>query len=62
MYFKPYLHKKFASYKYLFGRSEYDQFKETNPNYITGKDDPGDEFMLKVRQQLTGLNLKYKPE
>ncbi len=53
--------------EYLIGHSEYTRFrntplwKETDPGYITYKADPGDDFMKKVRAQLTDLKLKDKP-
>lgn len=53
--------------EYLIGHSEYVQFrktslwKETDPNYITYKADPGDDFLKQVRSQIKDLNLKYKP-
>lgn len=53
--------------KYLIGHSEYGKFrnsklwKETNPDYFTYKDDPGDDFMKKVRAGVKDLNLKKEP-
>jgi N-acetylmuramoyl-L-alanine amidase len=53
--------------EYLIGHSEYGAFrgsglwKETNPNYFTAKDDPGKDFMKKVRLLVTDLHLKDKP-
>jgi N-acetylmuramoyl-L-alanine amidase len=53
--------------EYLIGHSEYTRFrnspmwKETDPGYITYKADPGEDFMKKVRAQLTDLKLKDKP-
>ena len=53
--------------KYLIGHSEYQSFrnsdlwKETNPNYITQKSDPGENFMKEVRNGLQNYNLKSKP-
>lgn len=53
--------------EYLIGHSEYGVFrnshlwKETNKNYFTGKADPGENFMKKVRALLSDLNLKSKP-
>jgi len=49
-----------AKYKisYVIGHHEYQQFKdtkwwkETDPNYITGKSDPGDSFMKRLREAL----------
>lgn len=52
---------------HLIGHSEYVVFKktkwwkETNANYYTGKNDPGADFMKKVRAQLLDLNLKATP-
>lgn len=58
-----------AKYKieYLIGHYEYTKFKgtslwkETNPQYQTGKSDPGADFMLKVRNNLKDLPLKGVP-
>jgi N-acetyl-anhydromuramyl-L-alanine amidase AmpD len=53
--------------EYLIGHSEYTKFrntplwKETDPNYINNKADPGDNFLKQVRDQIKDLNLKYKP-
>ncbi len=53
---------------YVIGHHEYQQFighplwKEKDPNYLTEKSDPGDEFMQKVRKQLKDLDLKPLPE
>ncbi len=53
--------------EYVIGHSEYIAFrnsklwKETNPNYITYKSDPGNSFMKKVREQLKEYNFKQKP-
>lgn len=53
--------------KFLIGHSEYGKFrnsiywKETNPKYFTGKEDPGSEFMKKVRALVADLNLKNAP-
>lgn len=61
-----YLSKKYAI-EYVIGHSEYGVFrnselwKETNPKYYTGKEDPGKEFMQKVRVLIKDLNLKSKP-
>ena len=61
-----YLKKKFAI-EFLIGHSEYGKFrgtplwKETNPNYFTGKEDPGVLFMQKVREWVADLKLKYTP-
>lgn len=61
-----YLKKKYPEIQYLIGHFEYGQFrnselwKESNPNYFTGKEDPGKEFMAKVRTKVKNLNLKSK--
>ncbi|MCC5927725.1 MAG: N-acetylmuramoyl-L-alanine amidase [Cyclobacteriaceae bacterium] len=53
--------------EYLIGHHEYQRFrtteiwKETDPDYLTFKTDPGDEFMLKLRTLLKPLNLKGAP-
>lgn len=53
--------------EYLIGHSEYGIFrnsklwKETDPNYFTAKEDPGKDFMSKVRLLVTDLHLKDKP-
>lgn len=58
-----YLKKKY-NIEYLIGHYEYAKFKntplwkETDPNYQTGKSDPGLEFMGKVRSNLKDLALK----
>ena len=59
-----YLKKKYKTIEYLIGHHEYTSFqntplwKETNPNYRTGKTDPGDEFMEKLRKGVKKLGLK----
>ncbi len=59
-----YLKKKYKTIEYLIGHHEYTNFqntplwKENNPNYRTGKNDPGDEFMNKLRKEVRKLNLK----
>lgn len=61
-----YLTKKY-NIEYLIGHSEYGIFrgsklwKETDPNYFTVKDDPGKDFMKKVRLLVADLHLKEKP-
>lgn len=58
-----YLNKKY-NIEYLIGHYEYTKFKntslwkETNPKYQTSKNDPGKDFMLKVRNDLKQLSLK----
>lgn len=53
--------------EYLIGHSEYTKFrssplwKETNPKYITYKEDPGDAFMVGVRKKIADLHLKSTP-
>jgi len=53
--------------EYLIGHSEYSKFrgtkfwKESNANYFTGKDDPGVDFMKKVRSCLTTYKLRQNP-
>ncbi|MFY1045428.1 peptidoglycan recognition family protein [Chryseobacterium sp. GP-SGM7] len=61
-----YLTKKYKI-EYLIGHSEYGVFRnselwrESDPKYFTGKEDPGKDFMTKVRQQVSDLKLKDKP-
>jgi len=61
-----YLTKKYPI-EYVIGHSEYGVFrnsklwKESDPKYFTGKEDPGSEFMKKVRGKLTDLKLKSQP-
>ena len=61
-----YLTKKYKI-EYLIGHSEYGIFrnsklwKESDPKYFTGKEDPGKDFMIKVRKQVADLHLKDKP-
>lgn len=61
-----YLHKK-HNLTYVIGHHEYYAFqgsniwKETDPDYLTQKQDPGDKFMKKLRKKLIDLNFKYKP-
>jgi N-acetylmuramoyl-L-alanine amidase len=53
--------------EYVIGHSEYTTFrktplwKETNPKYITYKQDPGDEFLMNIRKLIADLQLKYHP-
>ena len=60
-----YLKKKYKTIEYLIGHHEYTLFqntplwKETDPNYRTGKTDPGDEFMDKLRKGVKKLGLKH---
>ena len=61
-----YLSKKYPI-EYVIGHHEYQRFKntswwkETDPKYITGKDDPGDKFMNSLRSHLYELKLKPLP-
>jgi len=61
-----YLCKKY-DISYLIGHYEYSKFKgsplwkETNPSYLTGKNDPGIDFMQKIRDKLKDLTLKGIP-
>lgn len=54
--------------QYVIGHYEYKQFigtplwKETNPNYLTEKTDPGEVFMKKIRERIKDLHLKGAPE
>ncbi|WP_276361696.1 peptidoglycan recognition family protein [Daejeonella sp. H1SJ63] len=54
--------------EYVIGHHEYKSFighplwKETDPNYLTSKNDPGDEFMTKIRNRIKDLNIKGKPD
>jgi N-acetyl-anhydromuramyl-L-alanine amidase AmpD len=58
-----YLSKKYPI-EYLIGHSEYGKFrktplwKETDPNYFTGKTDPGESFLIQVRKGIKNLKLK----
>lgn len=67
IYLVRYLADKY-NIEYVIGHHEYKNFidhplwKEKDPNYLTDKTDPGDEFMEKVRSQLTDLNLKPLPQ
>jgi N-acetylmuramoyl-L-alanine amidase len=62
-----YLQKKYPII-YLIGHHEYYAFqgtplwKETDPDYITQKQDPGDRFMKRLRKRLRDLDFKSKPE
>jgi N-acetylmuramoyl-L-alanine amidase len=66
IYLVKYLKKKYKTIEYLIGHHEYTTFqntplwKETNPNYRTGKTDPGDEFMSKLRKGIKKLGLKSR--
>jgi N-acetylmuramoyl-L-alanine amidase len=58
-----YLKKKY-DIEYVIGHHEYKSFighplwKETDPNYLTSKTDPGDAFMKKIRLRIKDLGLK----
>lgn len=62
-----YLQKKHPI-TYVIGHHEYYAFqgtplwKETDPDYITEKQDPGDRYMKRLRKRLRDLDLKSKPE
>jgi N-acetylmuramoyl-L-alanine amidase len=59
-----YLKKKYKSIEYLIGHHEYTNFqktplwKESDPNYRTQKNDPGNGFMEKLRKGVKELDLK----
>ena len=59
-----YLKHRYKDIEYLIGHYEYKDFigtplwKETDPNYLTDKTDPGKSFMRKVRSQVKDLHLK----
>ncbi|ADB36834.1 peptidoglycan recognition protein family protein [Spirosoma linguale] len=61
-----YLKQRYAI-EYLIGHYEYKDFigtplwKETDSTYLTGKTDPGREFMKNVRKRVKELNLKGSP-
>jgi N-acetyl-anhydromuramyl-L-alanine amidase AmpD len=61
-----YLNKKYRL-TYLIGHHEYYGFqdshiwKETDPDYLTQKVDPGPKFMRRLRKKLADLNLKSTP-
>ena len=60
------LEKKY-DIRYVIGHHEYQQFighplwKEKDANYLTEKTDPGDEFMQRLRSQLSDLDLAPLP-
>ncbi|MVM39218.1 N-acetylmuramoyl-L-alanine amidase [Spirosoma sp. HMF3257] len=62
-----YLKRHYKGIEYLIGHYEYKDFigtpiwKETDPNYLTGKIDPGKSFMRKVRSRVKDLHLKGSP-
>ena len=53
--------------EYVIGHYEYKLFrgtslwKETDPNYLTQKSDPGISFMKKIRERIKDLNIKGAP-
>ena len=59
--------KKKYDIEYLIGHSEYGGFrnsklwKESDPKYFTEKEDPGKDFMHKIRLEILNLHLKGKP-
>ena len=59
-----YLKNKYTNIEYLIGHLEYTNFqntplwKESDPNYRTEKDDPGIDFMTRLRKGVKKLNLK----
>lgn len=61
-----YLTKKYKI-EFLIGHSEYENFrnskwwKETDPGYFTVKEDPGKDFLERVRYLLQDINLKNNP-
>ncbi len=61
-----YLKRKYAI-EYVIGHHEYKSFighplwKETDPNYLTSKSDPGEEFMNNIREQIKDLGIKGAP-
>ena len=61
-----YLCKKY-NIKYLIGHYEYTAFKgtelwkETDPTYLTAKNDPSISFMCKIRFKLQDLKLSDQP-
>ncbi len=61
-----YLHRKYRI-EYVIGHHEYQRFrgtelwKETDPNYLTTKTDPGDRFMERLRKRLDDLNVSGPP-
>lgn len=62
-----YLSRKY-NIEYVIGHHEYYDFKktplwkETDPNYLTEKVDPGPEFMRELRKELLPLRFKSQPE
>jgi N-acetylmuramoyl-L-alanine amidase len=62
-----YLKTKYAI-EYVIGHYEYKQFigtplwRESDPEYLTEKTDPGISFMKKIRERIKDLNIKGAPE
>jgi len=62
-----YLKRKY-DIEYVIGHHEYKSFighplwKETDPNYLTTKSDPGDEFMRKIRERIKDLGIQGAPQ
>ncbi|UFH54105.1 peptidoglycan recognition family protein [Spirosoma sp. KNUC1025] len=62
-----YLKERYKDIEYLIGHYEYKDFrrtalwKETDPNYLTDKADPGKPFMQQVRSAVKDLHLKGSP-
>ncbi|GAB4036042.1 peptidoglycan recognition protein family protein [Spirosoma gilvum] len=62
-----YLKRHYQGIDYLIGHYEYTDFigtslwRETDPNYLTSKQDPGKPFMRKVRNRVKDLHLKGSP-
>ena len=62
-----YLKTKYAI-EYVIGHYEYKQFigtplwRESDPEYLTEKTDPGISFMKRIRERIKDLNIKGAPE
>ena len=54
--------------KYVIGHHEYTKFrkhplwKEVDPNYLTSKTDPGDDFMFRLRKKLSSMDIEGPPK
>ena len=63
-----YLVRRYPTIEYLIGHHEYRLFegtplwRERDPNYRTGKVDPGERFMNAVRTRVADLKLKGPPQ
>ena len=61
------LHKKYPQIEYLIGHYEYLSFRATSfwqekdSTYVTNKQDPGPEFMRRLRQTVSDLGLQAGP-